>query len=210
MLSKRLLEIAKLINKNETVYDVGTDHALLPCFLIENDIAKKVYASDNKEGPLNAAKENIKLRGYEDRIVTVLADGLDKCPTDVDVVTISGMGYHTVEHIFEGKDLSRYKRLIVQINKHPEMLRQYISDHEYTILDEVIVKDDFWYEIIVFNTEKGKKLDKREIEYGPLNCKRSLPEFKEYLQFMKKKYEKINNDAYGEKLAEIEDLLNKG
>ena len=51
MLSKRLREVAKFIDKGKVVYDVGSDHALLPCFLVQEKICDRVYACDNKQGP---------------------------------------------------------------------------------------------------------------------------------------------------------------
>ena len=39
-LSLRLKTIASLINKEDIVWDVGSDHALLPIFLIKNKIIK--------------------------------------------------------------------------------------------------------------------------------------------------------------------------
>ncbi|MBR3227423.1 MAG: tRNA (adenine(22)-N(1))-methyltransferase TrmK, partial [Erysipelotrichaceae bacterium] len=60
MLSERLLTISKLIDRDKVVFDVGSDHALLPCFLVREGICPKAYAADNKEGPLNRAKETIR------------------------------------------------------------------------------------------------------------------------------------------------------
>ena len=59
MISSRLLQIAMLIDKGKVVFDVGSDHALLPCFLVENGICEKAYAADIALGPLENAKETI-------------------------------------------------------------------------------------------------------------------------------------------------------
>ena len=40
-----------LIERNKVVFDVGSDHALLPSFLVENGICDKVYAGEIALGP---------------------------------------------------------------------------------------------------------------------------------------------------------------
>ena len=59
MISDRLAAIAYMVEKNRVVYDVGSDHGLLPIFLVESNISPKAYAGDNKLGPLENAKKNI-------------------------------------------------------------------------------------------------------------------------------------------------------
>ena len=59
MISNRLLQIAMLVERNKVVFDVGSDHALLPCFLLQKGISEKVYAGEIAEGPLNKVKEAV-------------------------------------------------------------------------------------------------------------------------------------------------------
>ena len=68
-LPNRLKAIADLINQVDLVADVGTDHGLLPIYLIQNQIAKKVYASDIAILPLNKAKENIAKYGLDEKFI---------------------------------------------------------------------------------------------------------------------------------------------
>ena len=58
-LSYRLKTVADLVSKDKVVADIGCDHALLSIYLVENGISNKVYAIDNKKGPLAKANENI-------------------------------------------------------------------------------------------------------------------------------------------------------
>ena len=153
MISDRLAAIAYMIDKNKVVFDVGSDHGLLPCFLVESGIAKKAYAGDIAEGPLNNAKENIEKRGLKDKVIPVLSDGLAKANDDVDVVVISGMGYHTIKHILDSCDVSKYQYFLVQSNSDVDLVRQYISEHMYTIEDERIIYDGFYYQIIKFSAD---------------------------------------------------------
>ena len=71
----RLKSIANLIDKCDVIADVGTDHGYLPIYIIQNDLANKVIATDVAINPLNSAKENIAKYQLEDKITTILSDG---------------------------------------------------------------------------------------------------------------------------------------
>ena len=200
MLSRRLLEIAKLVDKNKVVYDIGSDHGLLPCFLVTNHISNKVYAVDNKIGPLNHAKETIDKYNLNGKVIPLLSDGLTDVKDDGQIIVIAGMGYYTVMDIFEGKDLSKYEKIIVQVNKDVDKLRQYISDHNYTIVDEVILREDKFYQIVVFDTEYHEKYSDIEIAYGPILLQKREDILLEYLKDLKQRYSYHNKDMSVDKL----------
>ena len=211
MLSKRLQEIANLVDKNKTVYDVGSDHGLLPCFLVKDGICPKAYAGDNKQGPLNRAIQAINKYGLQGKVIPVLADGIEKIGSDVDIITIAGMGYYTVEHILKDRDLSKYDKLIVQVNKETNYLRQFISDNHYTIIDERVVEDGFYYEIVVFNANKHEPYNDLEIKYGPILLERKDEVFVNYLNNRKNKlkaiYKLSNEHKILESIKEIDEIL---
>ena len=202
-----------MIERNKVVFDVGSDHALLPCFLIENGISKKVYAGEIAEGPLQNAKQTIEKRGLEGKIIPVFSDGLAKAADDVDIVVIAGMGYHTIKHILESCDVSRYQYFIVQSNTDVDMLRAYISEKGYTIEDEKVVYDDFYYQVIRFSADLHDPYSDLEIKYGPILLKRRDEVFLAYLKQTLDKLNEINliaNKAeIAEKISEIEKILYK-
>ena len=202
-----------MIERNKVVFDVGSDHALLPCFLIENGISKKVYAGEIAEGPLQNVKQTIEKRGLEGKIVPVFSDGLAKAADDVDIVVIAGMGYHTIRHILESCDVSRYQYFIVQSNTDVDLLRAYISEKGYTIEDEKVVYDDFYYQVIRFSADLHDPYSDLEIKYGPILLKRRDEVFLAYLKQTLDKLKEINVIAkkaeIAEKIAEIEKILYK-
>ena len=204
MISSRLLQIAMLIDKGKVVFDVGSDHALLPCFLVENGICDKVYAADIALGPLENAKENIERHGLTDKVIPLYSDGLKLAPKDVDVVVIAGMGYYTIEHILDECDVSMYQYFIVQSNTDVNLLRKYISDHNYTIEDERVVYDGFYYQIIKFSGDLHDEYIPLEIEYGPINLKRKDEVFLAYLKDRLDRLIEINKKA---NKKEIEDTI---
>ena len=211
MLSSRLLQIAMLVDRNKVVFDVGSDHALLPCFLVENGISNKVYAGEIAQGPLNAGIANIKKRNLEGKVIPVFSDGLIKAEDDVDIVIIAGMGYHTIKHILDNCEIERYQYFIVQPNTDVELLRQYISDHNYTIEDERVVFDGFYYQIIKFSADLHEPYSEMQIKYGPILLERKDEVFIAYLNDLlnrlKQINEKANKEEYKDTINEIEQIL---
>lgn len=211
MLSKRLKKIAELVNEYKVVYDVGSDHALLPCFLVLNNLSPKVYAGDNKEGPLDSARRNIEKYDLVNKVIPVLGDGLINAPSDTEIVIISGMGYYTVEHILNDADISKYQRFIIEVNKDTKLLRKYISDHHLTITNEEIVYDDFYYEIIEFNNDYYDEYSDDEIEFGPIHLKKKSKEFIDFLNYQISKlediYSKNHSDETLNKINRIKGML---
>lgn len=209
ILSKRLQAVADLVEKGKVVFDVGSDHALLPSFLVLQDICPKAYAGDNKPGPLARGEATIAKYGLKGKVIPVLADGLSKVEDDVDIITISGMGYYTVEKILEQTDLRRFDKVIVQVNRNVEQLRSYIAKHHYRILDEVLVFEDFYYEIIVFDCKGGMPLSEEEIIFGPCLLKKRDPLFREYLQYQLNKLVALNQPKYARRMEQIETILGR-
>ena len=211
MISNRLLQIAMLIERNKVVFDVGSDHALLPSFLVENGICDKVYAGEIALGPLENVKLTIKRNGLEGRVIPVFSDGLSKAPDDVDIVVIAGMGFHTIKHVLESCDVSRYQYFLVQSNTDVDELRRYISEKGYTIEDERVVYDGFYYQVIRFSADLHEPYSEMEIKYGPILLKRRDEVFIAYLKDLLERYKKINESAnkkeFEEKISEIEKIL---
>ncbi len=190
-LSKRLIKISKFIPKNKVIFDVGSDHGLLPCFLVIHNDAVKVYAGDNKKGPLLKAIGNIKKYQLEDKIEAVLSDGLDMAKDDVQIVVIAGMGVHTAIKILDKANLTDYERIIIQVNKDMPLIREYAVNNNLKIIDEAVVYDEFYYEIIVLVPNSKVNYSEKELKYGPILLKNKDEEFKHYLLFQMDKIKKI-------------------
>lgn len=194
MLNLRLQTIYNLINEGMIVADIGTDHAFLPIELVSNGKCKTVYACDINEGPLKNAHENIKKHGLIESIKTIKSDGLNSLDKEVDVVVIAGMGFYSAKEILENakERLNKFKQIIVQVNNDVSLFRKWISDNNFTIKNEKIVKvGNHFYTIIEFNTNYSKSLSEFEINYGCILLKEKSKEFLEFLEYRLKKLENI-------------------
>ena len=193
MLSKRLQTVYDNINDAQIVADIGTDHGYIPIALINNNKATKVYASDIAEGPLNNAKKNIETLNLQDKIIPVLSNGLDNIPNDIDTIVIAGMGFYKCEEILEDNLSKLYlsKQIIVQVNRDVGKLRRWISNHHFTIVNEDIVYEGMYYQVIVFNCNYHRAYSDLEIALGPILMQNQSPLFIEYLEYLLLKQREI-------------------
>ncbi|MBQ1467090.1 MAG: SAM-dependent methyltransferase [Solobacterium sp.] len=193
-MNKRLKAIEQLVPKDRITADIGTDHAYLPIQLVKTGKCSKVYACDIRRGPLAIAEENIRNAGYTRHIPVILSDGFEYVPMDTDCVVIAGMGVYTGVGILEKalNRLSLLKEIIVQVNDDVPVLRKWISDHGYTILEEDIVTDKkHTYMIVVFSADDHSGYSEEEILFGPVLLQKKDPVFQQYWQARKQFLEQV-------------------
>ncbi|QVK20264.1 SAM-dependent methyltransferase [Mycoplasmatota bacterium] len=190
-ISKRLKKCADYVLPNSIVADVGTDHALLPIYLIENNIASKVIASDVCKGPLKMALKNVKQNNLEDKIEIILSDGIEHLNNVVDTLIISGMGGKLIATILTHENINKFKRLILQPNVASNILRIHLQEIGFKIIyEEMIYEKESYYEILV--CEKGEmNLSEREIFFGPIIINNKTKNFINHYQNELNKYENI-------------------
>ncbi len=194
-LSKRLLGIAGMVSKGFKAADVGCDHAHLAIYLAENSICPYVYATDINRGPLLRADEEIKKYGLEDRIETILSDGLKGLLVkDPEAVIIAGMGASTMVDILKsGEDvLTRIKELILEPQSEPWLLRHFLNDSGFSIIAEALILEDGKYYPVI-KCVHGRMDLEREVffRYGKLPVKEKDPILFEYLDRQKKTFSEI-------------------
>ncbi len=197
MANIRLTEIAKMVKKGVRAADIGTDHALLPILLIQDHTCCKVYACDIASGPLQAAKENIAKAGLSSRIETILSDGLQNVPEDADACIIAGMGGMNALDIMNHADgrIACMKQIIIEVNRDTYKVREWISEHQYTIEDEIYINDRRHdYTAISFIPKEHSPYSREELLLGPILIKKKDPSYLSYCLKQKKKIEKILAD----------------
>ncbi|ASP28056.1 tRNA: m1A22 methyltransferase [Spiroplasma corruscae] len=176
-LTPRLFALAKLVNDEDIVADIGTDHAYLPIYLAKDRKAKKIFATDIADGPLNIAKNNIRSFGVEDKVEIIKSDGINwtlNKDVNINVCIISGMGSTTMLKILENdnKNIDSY---VFCTNTNISKIREWAKVNKYFIESEQIVLDnDLLYEIIKINKFAGSKVaNKKDIIFGPILRKSS-------------------------------------
>lgn len=162
----RLRMVAGLIRPGIPLADIGTDHAYLPVFLVENDIIPSAVASDVKIGPMENARKTIVRSGLQDKVVPVLSDGLKEIPHSFTDFCMAGMGGELIAGILEESPWVQKEgnHFVFQPQTHPEDLRRYLYDNGFEILKEDVVKDRTRYYLAIEavytgNIEKHKETD---------------------------------------------------
>ncbi|MBE6877001.1 MAG: SAM-dependent methyltransferase [Ruminococcus sp.] len=211
MLNQRLLACAGYVQGN-FICDVGTDHALLPVYLIQNQIAEKIIASDVREGPLQSAERTITRAGLQDKIQMILSDGLQNVPPDglTDII-IAGMGGETIIHILETCPFSLEKiNLIFQPMTKAELLRKWLYQNGFEIQSETCVPDKkFLYAVMqVRYSGNHRQPDAEEIYFGKMNLQ--TPDGRAYAERALHQLRKANfqqNPEVSGIITKLEELL---
>ena len=195
----RIKALASLVDKDSRLVDIGTDHALLPIYLYENEITKKVTGSDISSNALEFAKNNLKKHNLSDKIKLIVSDGFTNLNDEYDTAVISGMGTDTIKKILDRENLP--KKLIISSHKNVDKLRLFMNKKGYKIIKEITLKDnDIYYDMIKY--EKGIETLSN---YDILVCKSNDTEYKLYiLDKYKRIYKKSKNDKYLEYINIIE------
>ena len=153
-LDSRLMAIANLVRKNKIFADIGTDHAYLPVYLVENDIVNRAIAADLRVGPLDNAKETVVSHNLTDKIELRLSDGLDNFKeNEIEEIAVAGMGGLLISSFIERTNWLKNSgiHLILQPMTHIEELRKTLFDNGFIIDNEVVAEDgDKLYIIISF------------------------------------------------------------
>ena len=196
-LSKRINWIIEKLHKVEVIMDVGTDHGYIPIYLVKNNIASKVIASDINKDPLKKAEINATLDGVSDKIDLRLGAGLGPLKNkEANAVIIAGMGGNLIRDILEN-DLNKVKNLeylILQPAQNPEVLREYLYTNDYEIIDEDICLDDNkYYELFKVRYKKGDYISLENLFYeiSPLMLNKKLPLLKSYIESKIEKNKKV-------------------
>lgn len=174
-LSPRLKTVASFLEGVTLLCDVGSDHAYLPVYAIQHGLITNAIAGEVVKGPFESAQQTVQDYLLNNKISVRLGDGLDVVTSkdEVKAISICGMGGELIARILEqGRvkgTLTGNEKLVLQPNVAEHLLRQWLVDHHYEILEEVVVEDHHrLYEIIVAEKrEQNVPLTATQIKFGP-------------------------------------------
>lgn len=160
ILPKRLSLIASMVDRGAVVADIGTDHAHLPIYLVNNNVCPSALACDIKESPLESGRQNIVLCHLEDKIQTRLSDGLSNIKSnEADTFTIAGMGGDMIIHILSSCPYifdDKYTLILQPMTKYPTLMGWLFDNGFEIIRQECIHEGKHCYTVIkaCFSGEK--------------------------------------------------------
>jgi len=159
-LDSRLSAVADFVREGVTVADIGTDHAYLLAYLLEENKIKKGIAADLRKGPLDNAKRTLIDCGQLEKVRLILSDGLDEIKKgDCDDIVIAGMGGILIKDILERTPWIYDKkiRIIAQPMTHAEVLREFFINNGFRILKESAATDGKRHYCIILAEFDGEK-----------------------------------------------------
>ncbi len=190
MINLKLKTIATLIDKSDTVIDIGCDHGYLAIYLKENKLCKEVYASDINENALNMAIKNIKDSNL--KIKTYLSDGfININNTSINAAVISGVGTSTILNIIDDAPENIEKYILCSNNNH-EVLRTKLYKMGLYLKDEIVIEEKKKFYVIELFTKEKEFISKFTLKYGKSNNKEYflhlIKKEKEILECIPKKH----------------------
>lgn len=195
-IDNRLKVCADMVTGKGIVCDVGTDHAYLPAYLIENNKCKNVIASDINDGPLKFAQQTILKYHFEEKIRLLKSNGLKNIPGEnVSDVVIAGMGGETISEIIFGAEwLKNGVNLVLQPMSRAGHLRKWLYKNGYEISEEKAVVQDRFVYTVIRAVYTGYKLNIGKISeiIGRINI-----ETDSGMKYCQNQFSKINNIAKG-------------
>jgi len=195
-ISVRLNKIISLIDKCNIVADIGTDHGYIPIYLIKKDLCNLAIASDINLGPKMKAELNIVMEGLSDKIQCRLGGGLNVIkPYEVQAVIIAGLGGYLIRDIIEDR-IDVFKSLdyaILQPAQNPEILRKYIYERGFNVINEELCFDqNKYYETIKVAYDNKPKIENNfYYEVSKTFIENKDPLIKDYAKYKLLLYNKI-------------------
>ena len=167
----RLEAIGKLVPQGCVLADIGTDHAYLPVWLLEQGKIASAIAGDIAEGPCLAAKNTVSMHGMRGKVEVRFGSGLKVLQTgEADCIAIAGMGASTMIEILEA-DMPlavEAKRLVLQPMAGAASLRKWLIQNGWHIVAEDLVADGrHLYEIMAAERGKSASFSDAVLEIGP-------------------------------------------
>ena len=166
---ERIKLLSSLLKESKIVLDCGCDHGYVLIDALKKYNIKEAIFSDINEEPLSLARKNFKESNIDKKASFILSDGLKNIDLDFDTAVIAGMGGILIKKILE-ESISKLnnKKLILQPNSDRYLVRKFLNDNNFKIVDEYALFDsNKYYEIIVAINGK-QDLDELDLEYGPI------------------------------------------
>lgn len=148
-LPARLLAVAGQVPAGQPVADIGTDHGLLPMFLLVTGQVPVAYALDLRPGPLSRARATAASLGLGESqgLRIQLSDGLAQlAPGEARTATLAGLGGGLVVRILRAapghlSGAPGLRRIVASPNLEPERVRAWCVEAGWAVVHEEIVED---------------------------------------------------------------------
>jgi len=217
-LSKRLQTIGDMV-KHNNLYDIGSDHALLPVYLVLQGRVDFAIATDIAAKPLERGRANAVKSGVADKIDFVLASGLTAvktCDLSRSTCVIAGMGGEAIIRIItdEINTARKFGQLILSPQRDIACVRKFLDEHGFIITDEVMVFEaDKFYNILncmpkAATASTGHSPAPPDTyRFGRHLIERACPIFRQYLEAEIAKFECFGQKEHMDYIRQCKEVL---
>lgn len=143
-LTERLQLVADFLDPCECFADIGTDHAYLPVWMLQNGKARYAIAADINPNPLKNARNTLAQYGFAEQIELRLSDGLQNiAPWEVGAIAVAGMGGNQIADMISGTPWLQNAeiQLVLQPMTHFEDVRRALRENGFSVLREETVAE---------------------------------------------------------------------
>lgn len=221
-LSKRLEKVVTYISPGSRIADIGSDHAYLPCYAVNNGLASYAIAGEVVKGPYESARQQVAKTALTAKIDVRFGDGLAVIdPTDnIDTIVIAGMGGALIRSILEAgaSKLMTAKELVLQPNVAAWQIRDWAEKNHWKIVSEAILREDNKIYEVLHLKRAAEQVSYNESEklFGPCLLQEKNTVFREKWLHEKENWQKIGaairksavlSEANKKRLKELENNI---
>lgn len=223
----RLISVADQVIPAEPMADIGSDHALLPCYLVSEGLCPWAICGELGDGPFQRTSGAVRENHLAHLIEVRQGNGLDVLASgEVSTVVLAGLGGNNIGEILQRSPskTQSFKRLVLQPMNALVEVRRLASSRGWRIERETVVKDGDYYVNLVLAPRNGKpyRLSETEIRLGPVLMQNTRePIIRDYFGFHLDKLNRIiagiplqsssrsqtQKKAYEKRIKELEDVL---
>jgi tRNA (adenine22-N1)-methyltransferase len=169
-LEPRLLAVANFIS-GKTHADIGSDHALLPKYLLQNHKINKAIIVEKTQQPFENALTALGGLNADIRLGNGLAALAEN---EVDSLSITGMGAYKIVQILQAHPKRLPAKLTLQANDNARKIRVWARQTGFHLKAETMVQGYWRYTILHFEKYLGEKyLGETSLGYDP--CYQQVP-----------------------------------
>lgn len=188
-ISRRLDQVVQMIPNCDAVADIGTDHGYVLIALLKRNRIRRGIASDNKKKPLEKAMMNAREEGVTSQLDFRLGSGLETLSIgEVNGAVIAGMGGILIKELMTSaaEIVKSLDFLLLQPAQNPEILRKFLYENSFEVLDEEILREDRrYYEYLLVRYEEDKKVtlkNRADYSVGDILYQKKHPLLDDYLK----------------------------
>lgn len=192
--------------------DIGADHALLSIYLIEQQIAPRVIATELGDGPYQRLCKAVENSPYSNSIEVRQGDGLQPIqPGEVESVVMAGMGGDTMVQVlsYDWAKASSFANFVFQPMSRPGALRGALAQQGWELTEEKLVEQNHHLFSILVATPGGQPyhLSALELDIGPILLRHTSPVAQAYRQQFWRSYQRTRQSLLESKSNRSTHLL---